>query len=66
MEKAGVTLMGLFGIVCDLMRDWRQTPGLAEVLPLLDKYQFAYGLVARHHAGALQNGTLFPVEQTLI
>lgn len=66
MEKAGVTLMGLFGIVCDLMRDWRQTPGLAEVLPFLDKYQFAYGLVARHHAGALQNGTLFPDEQTLI
>lgn len=37
MEKAGVTLMGLFGIVCDLMRDWRKTPGLAEVLPFLDK-----------------------------
>lgn len=66
MEKAGVTLMGLFGIVCDLMRDWRKTPGLNEVLPFLDKYQFAYGLVARHHAGSIQNGTLFPVEQTLI
>lgn len=37
MEKAGVTLMGLFGIVCDLMRDWRETPGLTEVLPFLDK-----------------------------
>jgi hypothetical protein len=37
MEKAGVTLMGLFGIVCDLMRDWRGTPGLTEVLPFLDK-----------------------------
>lgn len=37
MEKAGVTLMGLFGIVCDLMRDWRKTPGLTEVLPFLDK-----------------------------
>lgn len=37
MEKAGVTLMGLFGIVCDLMRDWRKTPGLDEVLPFLDK-----------------------------
>lgn len=38
MEKAGVTLMGIFGIVTDLMRDWRNTPGLTEVLPMLDKY----------------------------
>jgi hypothetical protein len=37
MEKAGVTLMGLFGIVCDLMRDWRNTPGLDQLLPFLDK-----------------------------
>ncbi|KAJ5537457.1 hypothetical protein N7513_010643 [Penicillium frequentans] len=66
MEKAGVTLMGLFGIVCDLMRDWRNTPGLNQLLPFLDKYQFAYGLVARHHAGAIENGTLFPVEQLLL
>ncbi|KAJ5798628.1 uncharacterized protein N7503_007924 [Penicillium pulvis] len=66
MEKAGVTLMGLFGIVCDLMRDWRNTPGLDQLLPFLDKYQFAYGLVARHHAGAIENGTLFPVEQLLL
>ncbi|KAJ5378630.1 hypothetical protein N7509_011749 [Penicillium cosmopolitanum] len=66
MERAGVTLMGLFGIVCDLMRDWRKTPGLTELLPYLDKYQFAYGLVARHHAGALQNGTLAAVELDLI
>ncbi|KAJ5746993.1 uncharacterized protein N7511_008689 [Penicillium nucicola] len=66
MEKAGVTLMGLFGIVCDLMRDWRHTPGLPELLPFLDKYQFAYGLVARHHAGSIQNGTIAPVELELI
>ncbi|PYH44027.1 putative isochorismatase family hydrolase [Aspergillus saccharolyticus JOP 1030-1] len=66
MEKAGVTLMGIFGIVCDLMRDWRNTPGLPELLPWLDQYQFAYGLVARHHAGAIVNGTLAAVEETLI
>ncbi|KAL5342045.1 Isochorismatase-like protein [Aspergillus crustosus] len=66
MEKAGVTLMGFFAIVCDLMRDWRNTPGLTELLPVLDQYQFAYGLVARHHAGAILNGTLAPIEQTLI
>ncbi|RAL12593.1 putative isochorismatase family hydrolase [Aspergillus homomorphus CBS 101889] len=66
MEKAGVTLMGIFGIICDLMRDWRHTPGLNELLPWLDQYQFAYGLVARHHAGAIVNGTLAAVEETLI
>ncbi|KAE8352199.1 Isochorismatase-like protein [Aspergillus coremiiformis] len=66
MEKAGVTLMGMFAIVCDLMRDWRATPGLNEVLPMLDKYQFAYGLVARHFAGSIENGTLLPVEASLI
>ncbi|KAL4880653.1 Isochorismatase-like protein [Aspergillus karnatakaensis] len=66
MEKAGVTLMGYFAIVCDLMRDWRNTPGLTELLPLLDQYQFAYGLVARHHAGSIMNGTLAPVEQGLV
>ncbi|KAI9934537.1 hypothetical protein ASPWEDRAFT_118038 [Aspergillus wentii DTO 134E9] len=65
MEKAGVTLMGIFGIFTDLMRDWRNTPGLTELLPVLDKYQFAYGLVARHHAGAIQNGTLAEVELSL-
>ncbi|KAH1303094.1 hypothetical protein KXW98_004731 [Aspergillus fumigatus] len=66
MEKAGVTLMGTFGVVTDLMRDWRNTPGLDQVLPYLDKYQYACGLVARHHAGALENGTLAAVESTLI
>ncbi|KAJ5743097.1 hypothetical protein N7533_010199 [Penicillium manginii] len=53
MERAGVTLMGI-------------PPGLNELLPFLDKYQFAYGLAARHHAGALQNGTLAAVELGLI
>ncbi|KAL4866604.1 hypothetical protein BDV12DRAFT_187260 [Aspergillus spectabilis] len=66
MEKAGVTLMGFFAIVCDLMRDWRNSPGLTELLPVLDQYQFAYGLVARHHAGAILNGTLAPIEATLV
>lgn len=37
MEQAGVHLMGMFGIVMDLMRDWRNTPGTAEVLPFLDQ-----------------------------
>jgi hypothetical protein len=37
MEAAGVHLMGMFGIAMDLMRDWRNTPGSAEVLPFMDK-----------------------------
>ena len=36
MERAGVTLMGMFAIAMDLMRDWRNTPGAKEVLPFLD------------------------------
>ncbi|KAJ5578656.1 uncharacterized protein N7459_007620 [Penicillium hispanicum] len=40
--------------------------GLSQLLPFLDKYQFAYGLAAHHHAGAIQNGTLSPIEETLI
>lgn len=39
MKGAGVTLMGTFAIIADLMRDWRNTPGAAEVLPFLDKYE---------------------------
>lgn len=38
MAQAGVQLYSLFAIVCDLMRDWRATPGAKEVLPYLDKY----------------------------
>ena len=46
MERAGVALMGLFGIVYGLMRDWQKTPGLAEVLPFLDREVAAFGYIA--------------------
>ncbi|TVY82850.1 putative hydrolase [Lachnellula suecica] len=62
MEQAGVHLMGMFGIVMDLMRDWRNTPGTAEVLPFLDTYLVPYSLVARDHGYAIDNGTLVPGE----
>lgn len=39
MKSAGVTLMGMFAIVADLMRDWRNTPGTPEVLPFFDTYE---------------------------
>lgn len=32
--------MGMFAIVMDLMRDWRNTPGTAEILPFFDTYEF--------------------------
>ncbi|ERF70372.1 hypothetical protein EPUS_05191 [Endocarpon pusillum Z07020] len=66
MEQAGVHLMGMFAIAMDLMRDWRNTPGTAEVLPFLDQYLPAYGVTARAHGGAVENGTLVPGEAELI
>lgn len=66
MEKAGVQLVSLFSIVCDLMRDWRNTPGAAEVLPYLDKYMPVYGMLARGHAAAVNNGTIIPGEAGLV
>ncbi|KAF2476697.1 Isochorismatase hydrolase [Lindgomyces ingoldianus] len=66
MEKAGVQLVSLFSIVCDLMRDWRNTPGAKEVLPYLDRYMPVYGMLARGHAAAVENGTVIPGEQGLI
>lgn len=62
MEKAGVQLVSMFAIVCDLMRDWRATPGAKEVLPFLDRYLPVYGMLARHHAAAVENGTIQPGE----
>ncbi|EMR84188.1 hypothetical protein ACHAQE_001084 [Botrytis cinerea] len=66
MEQAGVHLMGLFGITMDLMRDWRNTPGAAEVLPYLDKYLVPYSLVARAHGYAIGNGTIQPGEAQIL
>ncbi|KAL3482926.1 Isochorismatase-like protein [Aspergillus germanicus] len=66
MERAGVTLMGWWAILCDLFQDWRHVPGLTELLPTIDRYLFAYGLVARHHGAAIVNGTLAEIERELI
>lgn len=62
MEQAGVHLMGTFAIVGDLMRDWRNTPGTAEVFPYLDTYLKAFSITARAHAGAVENGTIVPAQ----
>ncbi|TVY28763.1 putative hydrolase [Lachnellula hyalina] len=66
MEQAGVHLMGMFGIVMDLMRDWRNTPGTAEVLPFLDTFLVPYSLVARDHGYAIDNGTIVPGEAKIL
>lgn len=65
MARAGVQVVSLFSIVCDLMRDWRNTPGAAELFPWLDKYLPAYGMVARAHKAAIENGTIIPGEASL-
>lgn len=62
MEKSGVILQGLFAIVMDLMRDWRNTPGSLQLLPFLDQYLPVYGYVARAHAAAVLDGALLPGE----
>ncbi|KAL0929912.1 uncharacterized protein CTRU02_215121 [Colletotrichum truncatum] len=58
MAAAGVQIVSLFSIAMDLMRDWRSTPGVAEVLPWLDQYYPVYGYVARGHRAAVENGTI--------
>jgi nicotinamidase-related amidase len=58
MVNAGVNVVSLFSIVCDLMRDWRATPGAETLFGWLDKYLPAYGYVARAHRAAILNGTV--------
>ncbi|KAK0736858.1 Isochorismatase hydrolase [Apiosordaria backusii] len=65
MMRAGVNVVSLFSIVCDLMRDWRSSPGAKEILPWLDRYMPAYGLLARGHRAAVENGTVIPGEADL-
>jgi hypothetical protein len=66
MANAGVQLVSLFSIVCDLMRDWRNTPGTLEVLPYLAQYYPVYGRLAAQHGAAVLNGTLVPSEAELL
>ena len=36
MRAAGVQVLSMFAVACELMRDWRNTPGAKEMLPLFD------------------------------
>jgi nicotinamidase-related amidase len=58
MREAGVHVISYFHIAMELMRDWRNTPGVTELLPVLDKYYPIYGAVARAHRAAVLNGTV--------
>jgi len=66
MARAGVQLVSLFSIVCDLMRDWRNTPGLPTVLPWLTEYYPVYGRTAAAHGAAVRNGTIVPGEVEIL
>jgi isochorismate hydrolase len=37
MRAAGVHVLSMFAVACELMRDWRATPGTPELLPFFDK-----------------------------
>ncbi|KAF9259863.1 Isochorismatase hydrolase [Marasmius fiardii PR-910] len=56
MRDAGVQVVSMFSIACDLMRDWRATPGFPELIPFLDKYFPVYGILERNFRSA-QNGS---------
>ncbi|KAJ7769779.1 ycaC protein [Mycena olivaceomarginata] len=62
MRAAGVQVMSKFAIAADLVRDWRNKPGVAEMTPFYDTYVPLYGFLIRAHAAAVQNGTLLPGE----
>jgi hypothetical protein len=38
MRAAGVHVVSMFSVACDLMRDWRNTPGAKELLPFFDRH----------------------------
>lgn len=65
LMRAGVNVVSMFAIVCDLMRDWRHTPGAKELLPYFDKYMPAYGMVARAHRAAHDFGVIIDGEDLL-
>ncbi|KAK6207250.1 hypothetical protein LQW54_007334 [Pestalotiopsis sp. IQ-011] len=65
VRAASVHVVSYFDIVCELMRDWRDAPGAAEIYPVLDKYYPVYGALARAHRAAVQDGTIVPGEAAL-
>ncbi|KAI0400707.1 Isochorismatase-like protein [Xylaria palmicola] len=65
MREAGVHVVSYFAVVCELMRDWRAFPGARELLPVLDRYLPAYGMVTRGHLAAIQSGEIQPGQEAI-
>ena len=38
MRAAGIQVLSMFAVACELMRDWRNTPGTKELMPFFDQY----------------------------
>ncbi|KAH9851178.1 Isochorismatase hydrolase [Lenzites betulinus] len=57
MRAAGVHVLSMFAVACELMRDWRNTPGTPEMMPFFDTYLPEYGFLARAHDAAISSGT---------
>lgn len=38
MRDAGVQILSQFAVLCELMRDWRNTPGSEDILPFCHEY----------------------------
>ncbi|KAJ2931701.1 hypothetical protein H1R20_g5520, partial [Candolleomyces eurysporus] len=62
MRGGGVQVLSFFAVVGELMGDWRNTPGAAEILPFLDRFLPSAGYLTRAHAAATINGTILPGE----
>jgi len=56
MRAAGVQILSTFAVSCELMRDWRNTPGAVQMLPFFDTYLPQYGFLARAHDTAVKKG----------
>jgi hypothetical protein len=55
MRGAGVHILDSLSMAMEMMRDWRNVPGAAEVLPWMDQFVPSYGLLARAHVSATKN-----------
>ncbi|KAF9473049.1 ycaC protein [Pholiota conissans] len=62
MRAAGVQVYSAFAVLCDLMRDWRNTPGAQQLLPYFDTYFASYAFLARGHVAAISRGQTLPGE----
>ncbi|KAJ3846417.1 hypothetical protein EV368DRAFT_69945 [Lentinula lateritia] len=62
MRQAGVHVLSMFAIACDLMRNWTYTPGALQMLPFFDRYFSGYGYLTRGHDAAIESGQILPGE----